>query len=97
MSDTKRTLRNVNLASAMNRMNRVLQGAGGTDVLLAVVGGAVVVIGLLGVGNAASKLSVRAEHRAEEKCGFKSSDIIELVQSLLVAAIGVLVVRKSMI
>ena len=60
------------------------------------IGGCLAAAGLLGIGDGASKLSVRNEHSDKDECGFKSSEAMDIVQGLLLLVAGVLLVRHGM-
>ena len=86
-------VRDRNIDSALNNLERVKNSRAGVSypkLMVYTIGSAIALAGVLGVGNAASKLSVRAEHEEEDKCGFTSSDVIELLQSVLFLIAGIL-------
>ena len=79
----------------MKSMQKVVNNGKEHDSILVLIGSAVALVGLLGIGNAASKLAMRSEHKAEARCNPIASDIVALLQGLLVAAVGFLVVKRG--
>lgn len=97
MADATRTMRDANLTAAMNDIQKVVNPPGKIkSTIMLAVAVCVALVGLLGVGNSAAKLSVHAEHEEEDKCGFTTGETVSLIQSLLIVAIGLMLARKSM-
>lgn len=97
MSDAARLARDTNINAAISNLKQVVRsGPCDSKTLLLSIGACIVLVGILGIGNAAAKLTVRPEHEEEDKCGFMASDVVLIVQSLLVVVVGLLQIRKSL-